>query len=115
MLFDARADLRQESIGQRRNDADPFIQNNLFDAMNRKEDGIRLNAAFLAMRDVCHPVFKCIQVDAANRNSVSGHVQEASEETFSRILQIHDHDGIEFQNSILLGSPSTISFGSVSR
>ena len=50
--------------------------------MDRKEDGCRLHAAFFAMRNVIHPIAKCVQVDATNGDSVRSNVQQPAKEPF---------------------------------
>src|SRR5262249_55204839 len=130
MLFNCRADFCQKRIRKRWKRTDAFVQDDFFDAMNRKEDSIRLNPTFFPMCDVIHPILESVQIDPAHRHSMGCDVHESSEESLSRSLKTDDDDRIKLhvkclemqdlsnfnsQNSMLLTSPSTTSWGSVSR
>src|SRR5437016_5118335 len=119
MIFDSRPDFRQERIRQRRDGADALVQYDLFDAMDRKENRIRLNSALLMMSDVIHPVFEGIEVDSPDRYAMRSDIQKPSEEPFPGTVKTDDDDGVQLhdicQTSIGLTSPSMISFGSVNR
>src|SRR5262245_22907432 len=93
--LDRPAHLPPAGIRQRWNRADAFIENDLFYTVNRKENRVRLDPALLAMRDVIHPVFKSVQVDAADGNAVGRDIEQASEEALSWTLKINNDDGIQ--------------------
>ena len=99
MIFDGGADFRQECIRERRNGADALVQYDLFDAMDRKENRIRLNSALLMMSDVIHPVFEGIEVDSPDGNTMRGDIQKPPEEPFSGTVKTDDDDGVQLHQS----------------
>src|SRR5437867_1473099 len=63
LVFNCRSNLRQESIGQGRKDANTFVQNDFLNSMKRKKDSRRLNSTFFTIRDAVHPIVKRVQID----------------------------------------------------
>src|SRR5712691_7851972 len=100
MFFDCRTYFRQESIRKRRNRTDTFVHDNFFDAMDRKEDRIRLNTTFFTMRDVIHPILERIEVDSTNCYAVRSYVQQTPEESLPGTVKTDDHDGIQLHRSM---------------
>src|SRR5260370_39994638 len=95
MCFKRRTSFRQESSRKRRNRHDTFIHDYLFDAIDRKEDRIRLNTTFFTMRDVIHPILERIEVDSTNCYAVRSYVQQTPEESLPGTVQTDDDDGIQ--------------------
>src|SRR5437870_3615283 len=104
MLFDGRAYFRQESIRKRRNRTNAFIHDDFVDAMDRKEDRVRLNTAFFPMSDVIHPIFERIQVDSTNGNAVRSYIQQTSEKSFPGTVKTDDDDGIQLHKPIAISN-----------
>src|SRR4030095_11280535 len=63
--------------------------------MNREEDSCRLNPALFSMRDVVHPVFKCIQIDTSYSDTVRRNIHQSPEESLSRRLEIDNDDRVQ--------------------
>ena len=75
---------------------DAFVQNYFFDPVNWKKNRCRLYAALFTLCDVIHPVVKRVQVDAADRDSIGGYLQQPAEESLSWRLQVDDNYRVEF-------------------
>src|SRR6266480_1598428 len=104
MIFDCRTDFCQERSRQRRDGADAFVQYDLVDAMDRKENRIRLNSTLLTMSNVIHPVFERIEVDSADGYAMRGDIQKPSEEPFSGSVKTDDDDGVQLHAFVRLPS-----------
>src|SRR6266571_7080211 len=99
MVSNCRSDLCQESIGQGRDCANTFVQNYFFNSMEREKDSRGLDAALFTVRDVVHPIVKCVQIDTPHRHTGCTDIQQAPEETLSWGLQIDDNDRIQLHGA----------------
>ena len=95
MIFNGGAHFGQKCIGEGRNDADTFVQYDLFNAMNGKEDRVRLDAGFFSICNMVHPILERIEIDSTDCYPVGGDIQQTTEESFSWTVKTHYYDGIQ--------------------
>src|SRR5207302_1366214 len=48
------------------------------------------------MRDMIHPIFERVEIDATHRDAMRCHVQQTPKETFSGAVKIKNDDRIQF-------------------